>query len=360
MSIDAKLTGTIGDFELNVSFSVPSVGITALFGPSGCGKTTVLRCVAGLNSLPGSQLAVSGEIWQDRQRSLPTHKRPVGYVFQEANLFNHLSVLDNLLYGFKRSQKQELAPQLDEIVALLGLDNLLNRSPRSLSGGEQQRVAIGRALMSAPQILLMDEPLAALDRASKNDILPYLEKLHSKLDIPVLYVSHDISEVERLADHMVLMERGQVTKSGHLETLLSDPTLPLASMPDAAVVMKAEVKAFDEQYGLTTVQVAGGELISTGYIGPKGSEHRLRIIASDVGLCRNRAPDGSSILNGPKAKITYVDSSLPYQMTVFLNLGEHGKGAGLLARISKKSWDKLQLAKGDVVHALIKGVNLLK
>jgi molybdate transport system ATP-binding protein len=357
-TIDARFRGRYGEFELNVAFSIPAKGITALFGQSGCGKTTVLRCIAGLNRMKEGSLIINGECWQDEKLFLSPHKRPVGYVFQEANLFAHLSVRGNLDYGYKRSNTRDGSPDFDEIVELLGLQGLLDRSPERLSGGERQRVAIGRALMSGPRLLLMDEPLAALDRFSKNEILPYLERLHDHLAIPVLYVSHDIAEVERLADQMLLLDRGRVQAVGPLADLLSDPALPMARMPDASVMMEGVVTAYDEEYNLSTLTVMGGKLIVAGNIGQQGSLHRLRIGASDVGLCRTRAPEGSSILNGLQARISWSETNDAHQVTVFLNLGRHGEGAGLLARITRKSWDTLQLKQGDVVHALIKGVAL--
>ncbi len=357
-TIDAHFRGQHGDFLLNVAFSIPAKGITALFGHSGCGKTTVLRCIAGLNRLSEGSLTVSGECWQQDQFFLAPHRRPIGYVFQEANLFAHLSVRANLNYGYKRSQTRDGSPDFDEVVELLGLQALLDRSPERLSGGERQRVAIGRALMSGPKVLLMDEPLAALDRFSKNDILPYLERLHDHLAIPVIYVSHDQAEVERLADHMILLDQGRVQAAGPLTDLLSDPALPMARMPDASVVMEGIVTAYDDDYNLSTLNVVGGKLIVPGHIGLKGSLHRLRIGASDVGLCRDLAPQSTSIINSPLARIGWAETNDAHQVTVFLNLGRHGEGAGLLARITRKSWDALQLQQGDVVHALIKGVAL--
>lgn len=357
-TVQARFKGTQGAFTLDVDFSVPSKGVTALFGPSGCGKTMVLRCIAGLQHMPVGHLIIHGEVWQDEQHFLPTHKRPIGYVFQEASLFPHLSVAANLAFGQKRNTNQAKSLAFEEIVDLLSLTALLERSPRKLSGGERQRVAIGRALLSGPEILLMDEPLAALDRFSKNDILPYLERLHDELAIPVIYVSHDIAEVERLADHMVLMENGKVLANGPLGELLSNSSLPLARMPEAASVVTGKVVAVEAEYGLSTLHVSGGELIVPGKAGPVGSTQRLRISASDVALARSRASEGSSILNGPLARITDAMENGPYQMTVFLRLGPDGTGASILSRITRKSWDRLELKKGETVHALIKSVAL--
>ncbi|MDP2805984.1 MAG: molybdenum ABC transporter ATP-binding protein, partial [Gallionellaceae bacterium] len=203
-------------FALDASFAAPAVGVTALFGPSGSGKTTLLRCIAGLERVAGT-LHVNGEIWQDEKTFLPIHKRPLGYVFQEASLFPHLSVRANLEYGYKRIAPDERKVHLEQVVEWLGLSHLIDRNnPTQLSGGERQRVAIARALLTSPRILLMDEPLSALDATSKQDILPYLERLHRELNIPVLYVSHALDEVTRLADHLVLLEKGRVIASGEL------------------------------------------------------------------------------------------------------------------------------------------------
>lgn len=206
--LEARLRGRLGAFTLDVALTLPPRGITALVGPSGAGKTSVLRCLAGLSRLPGA-LVVDGEVWQDERRFLPPHRRPIGMVFQDASLLSHLSVTDNLRYGQRRT-RAPLATGLDEVVALLGLEVLLGRSTTHLSGGERQRVALGRALLSQPRLLLMDEPLSSLDADSKAEILPYLERLHRTLAIPVLYVSHDADEVRRLADHRLEMRAGRI------------------------------------------------------------------------------------------------------------------------------------------------------
>nr|AWL98755.1 molybdenum ABC transporter ATP-binding protein [Bradyrhizobium amphicarpaeae] len=222
--IDAAFRGSLGNFTLDAELGVPASGITAIFGPSGCGKTTVARCIAGLQRMADGFCAIDGDIWQDRHLFRPVHRRPIGYVFQEASLFPHLSVRGNLLFGAPRAADGQIA--FDEVAELLGLAALLDRSPHRLSGGERQRVAIGRALLSQPKLLLMDEPLAALDRTTKNEILPFLERLHDRLSLPVFYISHDMTEIERVADHLVLMERGRVIGAGPLHTFQNDPALP--------------------------------------------------------------------------------------------------------------------------------------
>ncbi|OSM02240.1 molybdenum ABC transporter ATP-binding protein [Magnetofaba australis] len=366
-AIEAHFYGSQGEFSLDAAFSVPARGVTALFGPSGCGKTTVLRCVAGLNRRLEGKLSVRGQVWQDGKRFVPTHKRPIGYVFQEASLFPHLSVRENMLFGRKRAAPKGQTPRLDfdEVANLLGLTHLLERSPVRLSGGERQRVAIARALLTDPQILLMDEPMAALDRISKNEILPYLERLHETLDIPALYVSHDITEVERLADRMVLMKNGRVQAAGPLSTLLADPALPLAAMPEAATLLEGPVAAFDAHYGLAQVSVPGGTLLVPGDAALVGQRKRVRIAASDVAVARERAPTGSSILNALRAVIQHVEPYSFHQVNLFLSLegsddAEGAAGASLLARITRKSWDALDLNIGEEVHALIKAVALTR
>ena len=370
MSIDIRFDIRREDFSLRVDFSAPSRGVTALFGPSGCGKTTLLRAIAGLEKRGGGTLVVQGRVWQDERHFLPPHKRPLGYVFQEASLFAHLDIRRNLEYGLKRLGTKTPRVSFGQAVDFLGIGHLLTRRPYQLSGGERQRVAIGRALLSSPQVLLMDEPLAALDRFAKNEIMPCLERLYDELSIPVLYVSHDMTEIERLADFMVLMETAKDEKGGQrsgrgratgsLEDLLFDPDLPLARMPDAASVLTGELVALDKAYGLATFRVGGAVFLVPDMRGEIGTRHRLRIEASNVALTRVRAPQGSSILNGPEARIVGAQPFGAYQMSVFLRLGADGGGAPLLARITRKSWDGLKLEAGDKVHALVKSVALTR
>ncbi|MCB1354164.1 MAG: molybdenum ABC transporter ATP-binding protein [Rhodobacteraceae bacterium] len=358
--LSARFRGKVGSFDLDASFEAPARGITALFGPSGCGKTTVLRCIAGLQTMPEGRFSLAGDVWQEGARCRPPHQRPVGYVFQEASLFPHLTVRRNLDYGYRRALKQGAAGpvRFDEVVELLGIEPLLQRWPVRLSGGERQRVAIGRALLSQPRLLLMDEPLAALDRFSKDEILPYLERLRDTLPMPVLYVSHDISEVERLADHIVLLREGRVIGAGPLEAVQADPAMPIARLPDAGVALRASLLRHDAAYGLSTLAVDGVELIVPGALGRAGALHRIRISASDVSLALDR-PAQSTILNVLPSRILSADCRDPFLVIVVLGLGPEGDGARILARISRRSWDGLGLTPGQAVFAQIKGMALL-
>jgi molybdate transport system ATP-binding protein len=361
--ISTALAGTLGSFSLDVAFKMPMRGITALFGPSGCGKTTILRCMAGLQRLPG-HFIVGDDAWQDSERGVfvKTHQRPIGYVFQEASLFQHLSVRQNLMYGARRAGNAPADEALgfEAIVELLGIGPLLDRSPAALSGGERQRVAVGRALLSRPRILLMDEPLSALDRMTKEEILPYFERLHNNLALPIVYVSHDIGEVARLADTMVLLDKGRVVASGPLSDLQTDPRLPLIAAPDAAVMIEGRVDSIDEAYALTSFAVPGGILVVPGRQGAKGSERRLRIAASDVSFTRTAATD-TTILNCLPALIVSVDGHAnDAQVNIIAALGASGDGARIAARITRKSLDALALAPGTPVFAQIKSVALVK
>ena len=358
-AIRAEFRGELGKFSLEAGFTAPAKGVTVLFGPSGCGKTTVLRCIAGLLRLNGV-CEIDGEVWQDEDGAfLPTYQRPLGYVFQEASLFQHLSVRRNLMFGAPRKDGGEArgAIGFDEVVELLGVKRLLDRSPRNLSGGERQRVAIGRALLSQPKLLLMDEPLSALDRATKNEILPFLERLRDRLSLPVVYITHDLAEVERLADQMVLMEKGRVIASGPLEDLQSDPALPLAIARDAAVSFDGIVQASDRTYGLVTLNVRGGVLTAPAPPAPVGERRRIRVIAGDVSLTRE-APGPSSILNVLPARIVSIKPVDANEIVAVLALGEDGAGARLLSRLTRKSQEALGLGEGASVYAQVKAVAL--
>ncbi len=357
--IDVAFNGTLGTFRLDARFSAPATGITALFGPSGCGKTTVLRCLAGLTQLPAGSCIVDGETWQGEKVFLPAWRRPAGYVFQEASLFPHLSVRRNLLYGARDDTaamgRQSLG--FNEVVELLGLPKLLDRSPRNLSGGERQRVAIGRALLSNPKLLLMDEPLSALDGLTKDEFLPFLERLHERLNIPVIYVSHDMAEIERLADHLVLMEGGRVTASGPLSAIQSDPNLPLARTRGAAVSFEAKVEAYDKPYGLLSLGVDGVQFLVPSREISIGQVRRIRVAASDVSLALE-LPQSTTILNILKARILTHSPVSENEVLVVLRPGAEENPARLLARITRRSWQRLGLSDGQIVWAQVKGVSL--
>ena len=358
--LDASFRGQLGAFHLDVAISAPGRGVTALFGPSGCGKTTVLRCIAGLTRMLQGRCRLGDDVWQDDGSFRPAYRRPIGYVFQEASLFPHLSVRSNLLFGAPRSSSRSDGTDplsYGAVVDLLGLGAFQNRSPLTLSGGERQRVAIGRALLSRPRLLLMDEPLSALDSQAKREILPFLERLPAQIAIPMIYVSHDISEVERLADHVVLMRAGRVEAAGPLADLQSDAALPLARAPQAAVVLSATRVSTDAIYGLTTFAVAGGEFV-VPTIPLRGNDQRLRIAAADVSLALSR-PDSTTILNVVPARIVYASPVEPNLMLVRLALGVDGAGASFLARITRKSWESLSLAPGRNVYAQVKSAALV-
>ncbi len=344
-----------GGFALDVDLELPGRGVTALFGPSGSGKTTLLRLIAGLERADGGFLAVDGRVWQDAGVFLPTHRRPLGYVFQDANLFPHLSVRQNLEYGRARVTAAERRVSLERAIELLGIGPLLARRPHGLSGGERQRVGIARALAVSPRVLLMDEPLAALDLARKREILPYLENLHGELDIPVLYVSHAPDEVARLADHLVVLDAGRAVASGPLADTLARLDLPIRLGEDAGVVLEGSVVERDARWHLARVAFPGGAVwVRDGGHDP-GQAVRVRILARDVSLALAR-PAGTSILNILPATVTALaEDGHPALVLVRLDVG----GSSLLARLTARSAHALELAPGQRVHAQIKAVALV-
>jgi len=282
--IEARYELKRRDFTLDISFTAPGKGVTALFGASGSGKTTLLRCIAGLEKPDSAYFKINGSCWHDENTSLAVHQRPIAYVFQEASLFPHLNVRENMAYGWRRIPKQQRKLQFDDVTAWLGLEAFLERRPDQLSGGQRQRVAIARALLTSPLLLLMDEPLASLDANGKAEILPYLESLWRELDIPVLYVSHAPEEVQQLADHLILLDQGRVLAAGELNALLTDPSLAISHFEDAAAVLDAHVVSHDKEFHLTSLAFDGAQ-VSVSYNGlPLGHKARLRICARDVSL----------------------------------------------------------------------------
>jgi len=355
MSIQAQFKLDYPGFTLDVELDLPGQGVTALFGPSGCGKTTLLRCVAGLERAGRGHLMVKGETWQSDSLFLPTHQRPLGYVFQEANLFEHLSVRRNLQYGQSRVAQGQRRVDWDHVTRLLGIDHLLERMPQGLSGGERQRVAIARALLTSPRLLLMDEPLAALDVKRKQEILPYLERLHAELDIPVLYVSHAPDEVARLADHIVVMDAGRAVAVGPLTDTLARLDLPIQLGEDVGVVLDAVVAERDAAWHLARVEFPGGSLWVRDGGHAIGDPVRVRILARDVSIALQPV-NGTSIQNCLAATVEQMAGDHhPALSLLRLRVGP----SPLLARLTQRSAVGLGLTPGMPVWVQIKAVALI-
>ncbi|RYU60554.1 molybdenum ABC transporter ATP-binding protein [Methylolobus aquaticus] len=344
-------------FTLKTNLALPGTGVTALFGHSGSGKTTFLRCVAGLEHAREGFLKVNGQVWQDDAKGvfLPTYRRPLGYVFQEASLFEHLTVSKNLDFGQRRIPAEYRKVSFDHAINLLGIEHLLDRRPASLSGGERQRVAIARALLTSPSLLLLDEPLAALDLGRKREILPYLERLHDELDIPVLYVSHSPDEVAQLADHLVLMANGSVVAHGPLQETLARLDLPAAFADDAGVVLDTIVAAHDDGDELSRLDFGGGSLFVARRPEAIGRRLRCRVHARDVSLTLERA-EHSSIMNILSATVVAIG---PLESPGHVLVRLQANGTPLLARITRRSSLALNLGPGLPVWAQVKAVALL-
>jgi molybdate transport system ATP-binding protein len=338
--IQVKLRINWPNFSLDAAFDAPGQGITALFGPSGCGKTSLLRSIAGLEPSALGHVSINGAVWQNDQHFIPAHQRDVGYVFQEASLFPHLSVLGNVQFGRKRSHAKTHS-DLDVLIDLLGIAPLLNRKPQSLSGGERQRVGIARALAVNPQLLLMDEPLAALDLPRKQEILPYLERLHRELKLPVLYVTHSPDEVVRLAHHIVVVDAGRVVASGSVVDTLSRVDLPIRLGDDLGAVLHASVAYIDSQWKLARLDFAGDAV-------------RVRVLARDVSIAREK-PTASTIQNVLPAHITdVVNDDQDGLILVRVMVGE----SALIARVTQRSVSELKLEPGQAVWIQVKSVAL--
>lgn len=355
MSLSVDITHRLGTLDLHIAFQAPT-GITALFGRSGTGKTTVINAVAGLLRPESGHIEISGETLFDAKAgiSLPIHKRRLGYVFQDGRLFPHLSVRQNLTFG-QRFAAGSGGLTLADVCDLLGIAGLLDRRPGTLSGGEKQRVAIGRALLSRPRMLLMDEPLAALDSARKAEILPFLERLRDQTDIPVLYVSHSVAEVARLATTVVVLEAGRVARSGRAEQILSDPDMVRQlGVREAGAVLPAKVKAHHAD-GLSELDISGGRLFLPRMDVAPGTTTRVRILAQDVILSRD-APVGLSALNILPVRIIALHEGSGPGVIVQMQSGEDR----LLARITRRSADAMGLKENEQVHAVVKSVSIAR
>ena len=343
-------------FTLDVDLRLPGRGVSALLGHSGSGKTTLLRCIAGLQSTPRGLVSVNGEIWQDERTLVPAHRRSLGYVFQEASLFGHLSVRGNLEYGLKRVPPAQRKVAQQDVIELLGIGPLMDRASGSLSGGERQRVAIARALVVSPRLLLMDEPLASLDVARKQEVLPYLQRLHDDLDIPVLYVSHALDEVARLADHVVLLEEGRAVAQGGLHETLSRLDLAGALADDMGVVIDAVVAQHDDVDHLSRLDFPGGSVWVSRCAETVGQHMRFRIQASDVSLAIHKAEE-SSFLNLLACNVIELSGvNTRGQVLVKVVMA----GTPLIARITERSRKHLKITPGQPLWAQIKSVALLR
>ncbi len=328
----------LGSFTLDVDVGIPAQGITGVFGESGSGKTTLLRCIAGLET--GSS--------EDRR---PPHERGIGYVFQEPQLFPHMSVDGNIEFGRRRAGADKL--DKDHVIEMLGIGKLLDRKPAGLSGGEAQRVAIAAVLMRAPQLILMDEPLASLDQRRKDELLPYLDRLHDELSVPIVYVSHSIDEVCRLCDHLLVIDDGRIVASGELHAMLARLDVPLLTGRNAGTVIDATPERYDADFDLTRFRFSGGDLLGPGHYDPAEPNLRLRIAASDVSLCLTR-PQKTTILNVLPAEVDEIQPAGEATDLVRLSIGDDC----LVAEITRRSVINLDLKKGDPVFAQVKSVTV--
>jgi molybdate transport system ATP-binding protein len=347
-------------FALEVDVTVPARGITVLLGASGSGKTTLLRCVAGLEQAAHARVCIAGQVWQDSALgvNLPTWQRPLGYVFQEASLFDHLDVRGNLGYAQKRAKRPAHSDlfALGQVIDLLGLAPLLGRRTQDLSGGERQRVAIARALATQPELLLLDEPLASLDPARRQDILPWLERLRDELQIPMLYVTHSVDEASRLADTLVVLDQGKVRAVGAAAEVLAQVETPLSLGDEACALLGAHVAELDARWHLARLDFAGGSLWLPDTGLALGTEVRLRVLARDVSLT-TQEPTHTSIQNVLRCSVKAIsDDAHPAQALLQLTCGD----TLLLARITRRSVHALGLRAGVPVWAQIKAMALAR
>ncbi len=348
--ITIEVERRLANFKLDVQFQLKS-GLTAFFGRSGAGKTSLINLIAGLDQPDHGHISIGSQILYDSDQNihLAPEKRRIGYVFQDGRLFPHLSVHNNLIYA-RRFMDQKLNPETyDNIVQLLDIPGLLERRPGTLSGGEKQRVAIGRALLADPQLLIMDEPLAALDGGRKAEILPFLENLRDQLTTPILYVSHTMEEVIRLADNLVVMDGGRAVAHGDVETVMSRLDLsPLTGRYEAGAVFQVHIEEHDRAYRLTRLQLAGQTLWVPGIDRPIGTNLRIRIRARDVSISRQK-PQATSILNVFAATVREIVRDQGPHCEILLDIGRP-----LIARITRKSVDELDLHAGQKVYASVK------
>lgn len=352
--MNARFDFSLGAFHLHAELDLAERGITAIFGPSGCGKTSLLRAISGLDKHARSEVSFAQQQWQSASRFVPTNQRSIAYVFQEASLFTHLNVQKNLEYAVKRVPANVQKIPFDQVVDLLGIGHLLGNKTHTLSGGERQRVALARAFLSSPQLLLMDEPLSALDRHAKSEILSYIEQCHRQMGIPIIYVSHALEEVSRLADYLLLMENGRITNHGPIEKMLTALNSPLALADNAESVINASVAEFDSDFNVTYLDSPLGRftVVMSGL--EFGRSVRLRLAARDISLTLEPQA-GTSILNIFPATVDQIQPVGDALVTVRLLIN----GTAVLARVTKKSMTLMALKNGSQVFAQVKSVALV-
>lgn len=345
------------DFRLQAQLDVPSHGITAVFGRSGSGKTTLLRCLAGLARSPSGFMSLNGAVWQDEAKGIfaPVHRRAVGVVFQEPRLFSHLSVRANLNYGLKRTPVQERRVSWEQVIEILGIGHLLERRTHHLSLGEQQRVAIGRALLTSPRLLLMDEPLASLDVQRKHEILPFIQGLRTALDIPVIYVSHSMQEILQLADTLVLIDAGKTVAAGPVQEIFSRLDLPGYLGGTAGAVIDTQVARHEPEFGLTRLEFHGRHLYVPLQALNIGQPLRVHILSRNVSIALAPPSTPTSVLNIIEAHVAEIGPVVADRHSVDIRLDA---GCPLLASITRKSLAALALVPGQRVYAYIKAVSL--
>lgn len=352
LSVDIRLSHP--GFDLQVAQAFPEQGITAIFGRSGSGKSSLLRAIAGLEERTTGELRFGSEVWLDQTRMMPAYRRGIGMVFQDARLFDHLSVEGNLHFAKRRAPNGQSGVSLDIVAQAMGISHLMTRRTTDLSGGERQRVALARALLSKPRLLLLDEPLAALDMRSRAEILPLIADLPARFGVPILYVTHALAEVTQLADHMVVLDRGRVIVAGGVADCLDNPAiLPATGRFESSTMLEGQVLAVDPSLQITTVAVGDVRMDTPGTTIAPGSPVRLRIRARDVSLAL-RAPDGLSIRNVLPGRITRIEEEPD---TAFAEVTVDIGAGHLRARITRASVADMGLCEGKAIFALVKSVS---
>jgi molybdate transport system ATP-binding protein len=355
--LTAKFKINFPEFNLDIDLNIPAQGVTVVFGPSGSGKTTLLRCLSGLERAPSGFLKLADQVWQDEEIFIPIHQRKIGLVFQESRLFPHMSIQENLLYGYNRTQPDERHLHLDEVVQVLGLGDLLKRYPDKLSGGERQRVAIGRALLTSPKLLLMDEPLASLDMQRKAEIIPFIKKIEVEFKTPIIYVTHSMNEVLQLVDTMVILNSGKVVNRGTVEEVFSNVQLrEVVGDEQLGAVLETTVSAHDEEFGLTRLDFMGQILHVPKQNISAGQNLRVHIHSKDVSLSTAPPVGFTSVLNILKAKVAKIGTLDPRGYSVDIELDA---GRPILATITRKSLSNLNLKQGQPIFVHIKAIKMV-